>query len=349
MGLLRFLLALSVLLQHFQYHYHISFFGYQIVGGEVAVVVFFIISGFYMSLILNEKYIGKRNSFFLYISNRFLRIYPLYWLMLILTFIYFRFIDFKIIEYIFIFPNPLLNVLNLLQSIVQNLFLFTTLKTFVSLPAMYSLYIVDPAWSLGIEITFYLVAPLLVKGGMKKVVFFLVLSELLRIGVTHVFHLYPAFSLPFLFLPNLFFFMVGATSYQLYRKLKLLRLDQRIYYGVALFVLAFVLCYNFIPFLFFYTFKRYLLYAIIFVGMPFLFSIEKQIKFSFFLGELSYPIYISHMLLIGVISHIPFLAFTSARTMLIALCIIFFIAYVLKRYISDPIDKYREKRVKKKK
>lgn len=349
MGLLRFLLALSVLLNHFQYHYHISILGYQIVGGEVAVVAFFIISGFYMSLILNEKYIGKHSSFFLYISNRFLRIYPLYWLMLGLTFIYFRIIDFKMIEYIFIFPNPWLNFLNLFQSIVQNLFLFTTLKTFVSIPSMYSLYIVDPAWSLGIEITFYLLAPLLVKGGMKKVVFLLVLSELLRIMVTHVFHLYPAYSLPFLFLPNLFFFMLGATSYQVYRKLRQTKLDIRIYYGMAILVFSFLLLYNVIPYFFFYTFKRYLLYTLITIGTPFLFSIEKKIKFSFFLGELSYPIYISHMLLIGVMSHIPFLAFSTTEHMLMALFIIFIISYLLKRYIADPIDKYREKRVKKKK
>ena len=49
-----------------------------------AVQVFFIISGFYISLILNEKYIDGNGGYFLYLSNRFLRIFPLYWLLMLL-------------------------------------------------------------------------------------------------------------------------------------------------------------------------------------------------------------------------------------------------------------------------
>ena len=40
---------------------------------------FFFISGFYMSLILNEKYNIDARGAWLFYSNRFLRIYPIYW------------------------------------------------------------------------------------------------------------------------------------------------------------------------------------------------------------------------------------------------------------------------------
>src|SRR5450759_4624800 len=78
MGIIRVLLALSVVAAHFGGIWNLRF-----VGGQVAVQSFYIISGFYMSLILNEKYVGKNKSYKLFITNRFLRLYPIYWLSLI--------------------------------------------------------------------------------------------------------------------------------------------------------------------------------------------------------------------------------------------------------------------------
>ena len=79
MGVLRLILAISVVLAHAG-----SLFGFSLIGGQLAVQAFYIISGFYMSLILNEKYI-KKNSYWLFISNRLLRLYPIYGIILILT------------------------------------------------------------------------------------------------------------------------------------------------------------------------------------------------------------------------------------------------------------------------
>lgn len=70
MGIIRFLLALSVVITHCG-----SLFGTSLVVGQIAVQSFYIISGFYMSLILNEKYIGVNGSYKLFITNRF---YPIY-------------------------------------------------------------------------------------------------------------------------------------------------------------------------------------------------------------------------------------------------------------------------------
>ncbi|MCF8321913.1 MAG: acyltransferase family protein [Flavobacterium sp.] len=80
MGFLRFILAISVVLAHSS-----SIYGFGLVGGKTAVQAFYIISGFYMTLILNEKYIGNNNSYKLFITNRFLRLYPIYWIILLLT------------------------------------------------------------------------------------------------------------------------------------------------------------------------------------------------------------------------------------------------------------------------
>jgi peptidoglycan/LPS O-acetylase OafA/YrhL len=75
MGSLRLILALSVFLAHTG-----SLFGVFLVGPSVAVQSFFLISGFYMALVLNEKYKGS-GSYYLFITNRLLRLLP-YWVVL---------------------------------------------------------------------------------------------------------------------------------------------------------------------------------------------------------------------------------------------------------------------------
>src|SRR5262245_63519896 len=55
-------------------------------GGAVSVQCFYIISGFFIALLLNEKYVGPNDKYLFY-SNRFLRIFPLYWLFLALAFV----------------------------------------------------------------------------------------------------------------------------------------------------------------------------------------------------------------------------------------------------------------------
>src|SRR5437879_528040 len=80
MGAIRLLLALSLVASHCG-----SFFGLRLIDDETAVEAFFIISGFYMSLILNEKYVGSNSSYQLFISNRFIRLFPLYWIVLLAT------------------------------------------------------------------------------------------------------------------------------------------------------------------------------------------------------------------------------------------------------------------------
>jgi peptidoglycan/LPS O-acetylase OafA/YrhL len=52
MGLLRMLLAFSVLTSHMHGR---GIFGFRILSGGLAVECFFMISGFYMALVLNEK------------------------------------------------------------------------------------------------------------------------------------------------------------------------------------------------------------------------------------------------------------------------------------------------------
>src|SRR5262245_24943622 len=75
MGVLRCLLALSVLLVHDADGW------FKLIDGVAAVQCFFVISGFYMALVLNERY-AQLGSFY---ANRALRLLPTYWAVLLLV------------------------------------------------------------------------------------------------------------------------------------------------------------------------------------------------------------------------------------------------------------------------
>ena len=73
MGTLRFILAMSVAYGHAG-----DFLGFPLVPGDTAVQSFYAVSGFYMALVLNEKYRPGSSTYSLFISNRFLRLFPVY-------------------------------------------------------------------------------------------------------------------------------------------------------------------------------------------------------------------------------------------------------------------------------
>src|SRR5574340_1067478 len=79
MGILRFILALTVIIAHSE-----PLYGFVFIEKVMAVQSFYIISGFYMAFILNEKYVGP-GSYRIFITNRILRLYPAYWCILGLT------------------------------------------------------------------------------------------------------------------------------------------------------------------------------------------------------------------------------------------------------------------------
>jgi len=76
MGILRFLLAISVAVDHFG-----GAFGLHFGPGSVEVEAFFIISGFYMYLVLHTKY--YRAGLSIFYSARYLRLLPSYLVVLL--------------------------------------------------------------------------------------------------------------------------------------------------------------------------------------------------------------------------------------------------------------------------
>ena len=78
MGWMRFLLAVAVV-----FHHSTTPGNIPLVDGHQAVRLFYIISGFYMALILGKKYPLNRQGLWIFYTNRAARIFPVYWVVLI--------------------------------------------------------------------------------------------------------------------------------------------------------------------------------------------------------------------------------------------------------------------------
>lgn len=78
MGIFRLLLAMVVALDHLTFYAHPIPY---LMPGVIAVEAFYIVSGFLITLVIIEKY---ERRLFLFYSNRALRIYPIYWVCLLL-------------------------------------------------------------------------------------------------------------------------------------------------------------------------------------------------------------------------------------------------------------------------
>jgi len=352
MGLIRLLLAISVITAHSS-----SILGLNFIQGQLAVEVFFMISGFYMALILTEKYHQSKTFF----TNRLLKIFPTYWFVLILCLIY------QLIHYFvhptspdilgFFNPNYHLNLLSSLFFLIPNLIilgldtnlffglnphtgiLFFTSNFRLFTPKSYEFNLIPQAWSLSLELMFYLFAPLLNKLKTKSLLLIMSLSLVLRLllyskGLNH-----DPWSYRF-FPTELIFFVAGILMYRIYQHIKDKQLKLFSFYSF-IFYLSYLISYQFLPH---ERTKQIILFLFSFTFLPFIFNFFKKNKFDRNLGELSYPVYICHFLIIDTITHFTQLNHTYLGIITIILSI--FLSILLNKFIIQPIDNFRQSRLK---
>jgi len=364
-GILRIILAVAVVIGHSD-----SIFGIRLTGGIVAVEVFFIISGFYMTMILDEKYIGK-GSYVLFLSNRFLRLYPMFWVVLCLTILasiissvfshkwlmlspYIKYFDIMTIQTLFfqIFANIALfgqDIVMFLGMNQESGVMYFTSDFSTSDPMFWEFLFVPQAWSLGIEVMFYLIAPFIVRKSNHFIVLLIILSISIRL-FTYFYLGYTNDPWTYRFFPSeLVLFLLGTVSYRLYKANKILEINfmgWRLKYFIPTLFFLVVIFYQFIYSARFGHIINWLFYGFCCLSLPFIFELSKSSKFDARVGELSYPVYITHILVITFLS--PFLAVAGWQESKGILAVLFtiIVSYILLRLISDPIEKIRQARVK---
>jgi len=363
MGTLRLILALSVVLNHCR---HI--FGFNLTGGALAVQAFFIISGFYMSLVLNEKYIGLNGSYYLFISNRFMRLFPIYFTVLLVSIFAFTLLHcFPLASscHSESFVNPISTwmkygsdmkwpafVLLFVSNIgvfFQDVVMFLGIDNQGSLyfepdfrqsdPALFNFLIMPQAWSIALELTFYLIAPFLVR---KSIWFSLsIIVACMAMRLFFYSYYYDNDPWTYRFFPfELAYFLFGNFSYWLYKKIKNWSVTPTISFYVFGFILSLTIAYPVLKF----TGSNYLYLTIFAACLPFVFIYTKKNKWDTYIGELSYPIYISHVLILILVNH--FDGFIHKFNWFFMLAGVFAFSIVLNELIANKLEKLRQSRIK---
>ncbi len=362
MGIIRIIFALAVLLEHANYVAKIALndsAGVILVGSQNAVKGFYIISGFLISYILVEKktYSNLKNFYL----SRYFRLYPIYFIIAFLSFFshffyYFLFKNDSFFNTYFsatIFANILLvfsNIFIFFQDWlfflgIENNGLVFMKEYFKSETLLYKGLLVPQAWTLGLELTFYLIAPFIL---FKKriILCMLALSVCLKAYFMHI-KLGSNDPWSYRFFPlELSLFLIGSLSHQILtpfiKKIINKRINTYSKISTAL-LLIFTIFYSFIPIE--EEIKKFILFALLVLLMPLLFLFQNNNKIDHYIGNLSYPIYICHILVINSLLFIfnifnikdsYFFIFLSTIITIIA-------SIIFNKTISAPIEKIRNK------
>lgn len=316
MGMLRFLLASAVVIGHAPgwggMGVPTSCYGLHFLNPYYAVQVFFVISGFYMATVLSEKYHRARNGTALFYINRLTRLLPAFWLVsgatLILiclfpentfppaTFVWGRVKpQFPFAYHLSIVQVALANLTIIGHDYSQFLDAFTTNRTFTNIN------LIPQAWSIGTELSFYLLAPCLVQ---LRTRWLLVLGG----GSLASRFITIAAGLPFwpwqqrFFPSELLFFLLGILAYRAYQTYQ--RLERPWMLNPWACLLAslplFAACCA-IPFPDLATYgvpnatNSILIGLVVCAALPMVFHGTRSSRWDRAIGELSYPVYLWHI------------------------------------------------------
>jgi peptidoglycan/LPS O-acetylase OafA/YrhL len=270
--------------------------------------MFYVISGFYMGLVLTEKYRGAGWRWRFYVS-RYTRLMPAYLLVLGAAYLYFGG---------GIFNRPIVSGADV-AFVVANLSLvgidLTAFYTITpDLPAAGQL-LVPQAWSLGIELSFYLVVPALVVMRTRALVALAIIGLLARLAVMGA----DVYVQQRIFPLELYFFVLGLLAHRAYVKLP--AMDAGIGAGALTLGLALVaLPAHFNAYKGWSPESALLFTAAFAVLLPFIFAYTRDWAVDRAVGELSYPVYLVHMLVANVIaSSQPGIALFVLATLAVAI------------------------------
>jgi peptidoglycan/LPS O-acetylase OafA/YrhL len=355
MGFFRLWLALVVVCGHVPNNWP------RLLSGTIAVSSFYVISGFYMQLILAE---GYRDKWKFWLS-RGLKIYPLYWLVSLCTLAYYSIFEilpqyaysgnshngiemqimakdqifpkiFYLFSNILIFGQALgLNALYNQSSGQMEFYSSNSLASWSQSDVVKGTFLAlnGQSWSLDIELMYYLVAPFLLRATTRFILIVTFVSVGLRIALGPEYWTSNSH-----FVLEIALFNAGALCYRLTKNKTWKSSTQKTY---LLIIVPITIIYSLIhPFfagtLAVFSYWGFLFFSIL--SVPIYFIATKTNKIDRWLGDLSYGIYMWHFLIIGLVHalkiedqfRLPVVLFFS-----IAACLL------TRHLIELPVEKFR--------
>jgi len=330
------LLALMVVFTHLG--------GVSEIGGY-AVFGFFTLSGYLMTLIMQTNYGYTLSGILKYAINRFLRIYPIYWVAIAFSTVLILFVG----ESFSSNYHGSMYLPNDITEIAKNIFLF--------FPFRESPRLSPPVWALTVEIFFYILIGLGISKNKKYVLSWLALSVIYHVvviskGLGGEYRYYPisAASLPF---------ATGALIYHYKREfisyIGRIAGNTKEYLPALVFMGILINWYvgGLTAFRGAFFYSNFILCALMVVVL----SEQKTLpyiskKFDKWMGDFSYPIYLIHyqiglivIVLLGVAGHEY--ERQSFIVLFVSIPFIFFFSWIFTIAIEKPIELIRT-RVKKK-
>jgi peptidoglycan/LPS O-acetylase OafA/YrhL len=269
------------------------------------------ISGFVILLSLENTKNVKQ-----FIIKRFFRLYPTYWLALIITFIFVQSFGLSGREISF-------------KEFLLNFLMFHGVFNIKDVDGVY--------WSLLYELKFYLlVAIFLYFNKLNDIVKFLNAVLLLNIIFISLhlndFLFYKIFK-KILFLDYLMYFAAGIGFYKMYKQ-------EIKFETILLIILSFAnaLLYNNFHNLFM-VFVLFIIFLLLLTNFKKIF----RIKILIFLGEISYALYLLHQNIGYVLLNKMVFVDNLLVRILITICIVVFLAYLITYYFEKPLLRYIKK------
>lgn len=193
MGAYRFILAVLVAL------YHVGFKAYGYNTGVVAVVSFFILSGYVMEALGSKYYLGLSRARLFYL-DRLIRIYPQFFTYLVMT----------IVLVLVKKPHEQFFLNNVTATNVVLNFALFPLGFYDYIPGLSGCLFIPPAWTIGLELCFYVLVPFLVTFKIQKKLYYLSLCVFISACIGQI----PTEMYGYRLLPGtLFIFLCGCFIY----------------------------------------------------------------------------------------------------------------------------------------
>lgn len=328
LGTLRFTLAWIVAAGHLEK---------TLWNGTYAVFSFYIISGYLMCLVMNQRYGFTLTGLRFYLINRFLRIYPPYWVACGVSVLLLAFLNTEsvhIVWSVWRWPESLM-------AWVSNLSLVGLLPFYVN-------PLVPPAWTLWVEV-FYYVAIALVLGRNRAIAvtwFFASVAYHVYLGYANEgvtawaarYFTIEAASLPFSLGALIYHFRQPIVA-AVWRPVPILA------FVTALWVSSYL--YSAFTSTGFSAFGLYLNCGISAVLVVVLIALPEQStrlrRVDSWLGDLSYPVYLMHMqigaltvALLGLVEWTRFIFIASAPLLLLT-------AWLMAVFIDRPLEGLRDR------